>query len=215
MPTPLDATLDGRFVELRAQQFAAHTPFWAYDPQVAHEWLVASLNIIGIVTSQRGVHWEQASAVMTDEHLPTGVPMKCIARMRGVLAATDEDRKRGLLGRIEYTIFAEAFDDFLDHAATFHKAGKVQESAILAAAVLEDSLKKVASKHGVATADSLDPTIDTLVTGGVFTPVYAKRLKALSGTRNSAFHARWDELTIQDVGAMITGIRELVDTYLD
>lgn len=213
--------LDGRFAELIAEgatfTSVGRPGFWVWNEQkaAAHQWITAAGNLVGIATAKRGVHWDQAVSVLENEHLARGVPMDAVTRMRGVLQATDEDRKRGLLRQIEYTIYAETFDDFLDHAETFHKSGKVQESAILASAVLEDTIKRIAKKHEVDATRSLEPVIDDLITADVFTPVQGKRVKAHAGVRNGAFHAKWDELDLESIGAAITGIRELIESHLD
>ena len=91
----------------------------------------------------------------------------------------------------------------------------ITESAILASAVLEDSLKRLAIKNGIAVEGvSLDPLIDELTKIGIFTPVKTKRMKAGAGVRNSALYAEWEKLDLKDVGTVIELVRELLDGYL-
>jgi uncharacterized protein YutE (UPF0331/DUF86 family) len=215
----LDEAIDARFRDLLSREFH-HGPgeydYWVGEQSVsdAHAWLVAAGSLIGVVTNRRGVHWDQAERVLTMDELRGGVPMDAIRRMNGILAAAYDDWKGGLLSEVQYAIYAETFDDFLDFANEFHRSGKVQESAILAAAVLEDTLKKIARRYEVDPDRSLDPLIDDLVRANVFTPVQGKRVKAWAGVRNDAFHARWDRLDLQSVGEAIRGIRELIDSHL-
>ena len=61
---------------------------------------------------------------------------------------------------------------------------------------------------------SLEPLIDELVKQNIFTPVKAKRVKSFAGVRNHASHAEWDDFDIRDVGELINGTRELIDTFL-
>ncbi|GAI03064.1 unnamed protein product, partial [marine sediment metagenome] len=135
-----------------------------------------------------------------------GIPSKIVLKMLGLLISAQEEWSKGMLREIEYVIAAETFDDFLDHAASYHKAGKKIEASVLASAVLEDTIKKIAVKNSMETRErSLDPLIDDLKAAGVFTPVKAKRVKAYAGIRNKADHAEWDEFDIKDVGQMIEG----------
>jgi phosphoserine phosphatase len=80
---------------------------------------------------------------------------------------------------------------------------------------LAGTLRKIASKNKVAASGStLEPLIDKLVKAGVFTSVKAKRVKALSGIRNKALHALWDEFDHNDAKSLTEGTRELIDTHL-
>lgn len=44
-----------------------------------------------------------------------------VKKMLGLLEAAKEEWEHGLLGRVEYIVAAATFDDFLDHAASYHK----------------------------------------------------------------------------------------------
>jgi uncharacterized protein YutE (UPF0331/DUF86 family) len=133
----------------------------------------------------------------------------------GLLASTREEYEHGLLGKIEYIVAAATFDDFLDHATSYHKANKKIEASVMASAVLEDTVKKIAAKAGLSVSGtSLEPLIDELVKSGTFTPVKAKRVKAFAAVRNHALHAEWDRFDIRDVGELIAGTRELLETFL-
>lgn len=179
------------------------------------QWMVEVTNLVSIATGRRGTHWEQAQAALLRANSESPLKVETIHVMRGVLAATRTDRERGLLSQIEYSIFAEAFDDFLDNAASLHKSGQLEGSAVLVSAVLEDTVKKIARKNQLAPAPTLEPAINDLVSAGVFTPVMAKRVKAWAAVRTAAFHARWNEIDLKAVGEAIAGTRELISDYLD
>lgn len=135
--------------------------------------------------------------------------------MLGLLQSVQLEAQAGLLIKLEDQVVATAFDDFLDHAAQYHKSGKIKEAAVLASAVLEDTVKRIAVKSNIDPVGlSLEPLIDELAKQSVFTAVKAKRLKSFSAVRNHALHAEWDKLDIKDVGAQISGLRELLDEHL-
>jgi len=157
---------------------------------------------------------EECTRLENDPRLRDGMPTNTVQRALGLLLSARDEWSAGMLRRIEYVIAAATFDDFLDHAAEYHKAGKKIEASVLASAVLEDTVKKIAVKNSVAEKRTLDPVIDDLAGTGVFTPVKAKRVKAYTGTRNKALHAEWDAFDIKDVSEMINGVRELIEEFL-
>lgn len=188
---------------------------WVVQGQqsAARAFLTAAANLVGLITGERGVHYQEAQKVLANEHLERGVPISAVTAMRGILFATKEDFEHGLLTSIAYQSYAITFDDFLDHAADLHKEQKLVESAILASAVFEDVMRRIAERHDVH-EKNMEQRIDALAKKDVFTGPYVKRIKSWSAVRTSAFHARWEELDLKTVGAAIAGIRELIESHL-
>ena len=155
---------------------------------------------------------QECNRVVEDEHLVGGVPHHSIQKLLGLLQSAAEEIKFGLMRKAEYVFVATTFDDFLDHAAEYHKAGKKIESSVLASAVFEDAVRKLAQKHAVLEAGrSVETLIDELSKTGTLTSVKSKRLKGFGGVRNKALHAQWDQFDIRDVGELINGTREIVE----
>jgi uncharacterized protein YutE (UPF0331/DUF86 family) len=210
----LSARIEARFTDLLpAPGFAHGQTGYVGDGSSARQWITASANLLALVTARRGMHWEATQTILAklDERIDT----RGVSELEGVLAAVDADRKLGLLNEVAYQIYAETFDDFLDQAERMHKSGSLEGSSVLAAAVLEDTMKKIAAKNNIQPAPGLEETINALAAAGVFTGVTAKRLKAWAGVRTAAMHARWDELDLKGVADLIRGTRELVSDYLD
>ncbi len=152
---------------------------------------------------------------MSNDQLQNGIPLSVVEKVLGLLQSVQLEAQAGLLTKLEDQVVATAFDDFLDHASDYHKSGKIKEAAVLASAVLEDTVKRIAIKSGIETANlSLDPLIDNLTKLDVITQVKAKRLKAYAAIRNHALHAEWEKLDLKDIGAQISGLRELLDDHL-
>jgi uncharacterized protein YutE (UPF0331/DUF86 family) len=189
--------------------------YWVNDVSGAQAWMASAANVIQQIAPVGSFYREEIGRLTTHPELKAGIPSTVLQKILGVLRSVQDEARGGLLAKIEYQIFATAFDDFLDHATEFHKSGKAREAAVLVSAVLEDTLKRVAVKNGLAPAGaSLDPLIDELMKLGVFTPVKAKRMKSFAGVRNSALHAEWEKLDLKDIGNAIDGVRELLDDYL-
>ncbi len=178
-------------------------------------WITSSVNLIEIISVPSSGYHKEIERIQKHEYWKAGVPTPVVRQVLGILISAQKEWGQGLLRKIEYIIAAEAFDDFLDHAASYHKGNKKIESAVLAATVLEDTTKKIARKNGIdPSGKSLDELMDELSKAGVITPVKAKRYKGCIGVRNSALHAEWDQIDIRDVGELISGIREMVEQYL-
>lgn len=208
----------------RGNQLNRHIPrgeygpqYWIKDEQLAEfqAWLSSAANVILAIAPTNSPLAQQVTSLMIHEDLKNGLPSHVVLKMQGVLASAREEFEHGMLAKIEYIVAAATFDDFLEHATGYHKGNKKIEASILASTVLEDTVKKIAGKNGIAIAGvSLEPLIDDLVKAGVFTPVKAKRVKGFAAVRNHALHAEWDKFDIRDVGELISGTRELLEQFL-
>lgn len=178
-------------------------------------WLISASNLIHFLVSPQTPLAQDCDQIMASEDLKRGVSSNAVVLMLGLLTGAKDELDHGFLGNIEYIIAGATFDDFLDHAAEYHRAGKKVESAVLGSAVLEDTIKKIAQKNGIQTeGKTLDPLINALVKTSVITSVKGKRIRAYAGVRNHALHAEWEKFEISDVGVLIDGTRELLEDCL-
>jgi hypothetical protein len=121
----------------------------------------------------------------------------------------------GLITTVANQARAETFDDLLDAASEYLSLRRKDGSGILATAVFEDTLRRVARSNGAADKDvKTDALITTLDQNGTITGVMAKRCRAAAGIRNKALHAQWDEFTLDDVRSVIVLTRELINVHL-
>jgi len=193
-------------------------PAWMVESSRVEQyqaWLSSCANLLEAITLPGSTYHQQLESILNHEHLQGGVPTVVFHKVLGLLTSAKQEWDRGLLRQIEYIVTAEAFDDFLDHASLYHKGNKKVEASVLASAVLEDTIKRIAKKNGIDTSGrSLEQLIDELVRANVFTAVKAKRIKGHAGVRNRALHAEWDEFDIREVGYLIEGTRDLIDEFL-
>jgi hypothetical protein len=208
----------------RGTQLNARIPRDQYGPQywIREEdlvefqaWLSSAANVILAVAPSSSPLAQQVVSLLAHPDLKGGISSHLVLQLHGILTAAREEFEHGMLARIEYIVAAATFDDFLDHAADYHKGNKKIEASVLASAVLEDTVKKIAAKSGIAVAGvSLEPLIDELAKAGIFTLVKANRVKGFAAVRNHALHAEWDKFDIRDVGELISGTRELLASFL-
>ena len=178
-------------------------------------WMTSSSNLVSLTTAAGSYFRDELERITTSKELAGGAPWALVQKMHGLLSSLKDEAEHGLLRRLEDVVVATAFDDLLDHAEAFHRANKAREAGVLAAIVLEDTIKRIAAKNNVSGSGlTLEPLVDALVKAGVFTPVKAKRVKAYAGVRNPALHAEWDKFDIRDAGELISGTRELIEHFL-
>ena len=197
--------------------FKGSPHYWYRDEEIAdiQSWIASVGNYFRLTASPDTYFYQECNRILEDPDLRRGVPFHIVQKLLGLLQSIKTEIERGLLKKAEYLFIATTFDDFLDHASTYHKGGKKIESAVLASAVFEDTIRKISQKNELSEkGKSLETIIDELTEKNIFTPVKAKRIKGYSAIRNKALHAQWDDFDIRDVGELIKGTRELIETYL-
>ena len=161
--------------------------YWFNDEEIPalQAWIASAANLFRLCATPDTYFLQEATRIVEDQALSGGVPYYTAQKLIGLLQSILEEMKQGLMQKAEYIFVASTFDDFLEHAAEFHKSGKKIESSVLACTVFEDSVRRFAEKMSMKQAGrALDVVIDDLVKNGAITPVKAKRWKSYAGVRN-------------------------------
>lgn len=196
----------------RSEKFG--TNYWYNSDQIpeVRSWFDSVFNLFRLITTPDMHYHDQVVEISKDKDLKHGAPYWAVQKLCGNLTSIIEEIDLGLLKKAEYIFTASAFDDFLDHAEHFHKAGKKIESSVLASIVFEDTIRKISDKYNEsASGDSIELIIDNLTKANAWTSVKAKRIKAYAAVRNKALHAKWEEFEHRDIGELIKGVRELLE----
>ncbi len=219
-------TIDSRFADLvdQGHRLLSELPldnnnlgYWVLRESIPkyQAWIASTVNLLSNIALPASYYVEESRRLVSDKDLARGIPTHVVQKLCALLVSAYEEWNAGLLKRIEYVLIAATFDDFLEHAAPYHKGNKKTEAAVLASAVLEDTIKKIAEKQGIETSGkSLEQLVDALVSASVFSLVQGKRVKVYSGVRNHALHAEWDRFEIRDVGELIKGTRTLIEDFV-
>ena len=135
---------------------------------------------------------------------------------QGILAALKEDISGGYLTDIKTLISAEVFSDFLEMAEHLLENGYKDSAASLCGAVLEDGLRKIATKKGikVKSSDDLNLLNDKCANGGVYNRLMQKKIKVWIDIRNKADHGQFNEYSEKDVQEMLKGVKDFLTGYL-
>lgn len=178
-------------------------------------WLTATQNLVHqLVANPENPYRKKIDRIAETDH---GYAVNdAIGEAGEVLLNLARDVDNGLIVGIVTSAQAEVFDDFIEHAVQYLKAGKKQQAGVIAGVVFEDSLRRLCRKHQIPEPGvPLDALITSLEKAGHLTSVQAKRARAAAGLRTSATHAQWDEFQPDDVRAVIEYTKELIRTKLD
>ena len=181
------------------------------DSQKAEEWGVSSLSFLGRILGKDSEHYQRFFSFSTE--LSTHHQAE---RAFAVLKAAFEDYKGGYLFDTQRAIQADVFDEFLEQATYFLKEGYFQVSAVIAGAVLEDTLRRLCVRENLPL--SANPKLDVmnadLAKSGLYDKMIQKKITWLADVRNKAAHGKWNEFTEDDSEEMVRAVRRFVEDYL-
>jgi hypothetical protein len=121
----------------------------------------------------------------------------------GVLQSIKSEIEAGLLGSIQLQAQGGIIGDFLSLAKNSLDGNK-DVAAVLACAALEDALKRYAEQKGLAVSDAdMSQVINALKSQGLLKDPQASIVQSYVKLRNKAFHAEWDKIEKESVGAAI------------
>jgi uncharacterized protein YutE (UPF0331/DUF86 family) len=214
----IESTIGRRFIELVTEGEKLTAKFHSNDiiklPERAAclSWLLSAVNLLEVSMPSHNRYHMEAMRLLpkADETIWSHQ----IASILGILKSAATEWRNGLINTLELRFVGLAFEDFLKHAAVYNEQGRQMEAAVLASAVLEDTVKRLCYKHNIATDDkTLDTLINALKTNQVLGKVKAERLRSFASLRNQAFHAQWNGFDQRDLGHMIEGIEEILETH--
>ncbi len=139
--------------------------------------------------------------------------------LAGVVQALRADYRADCLQSFRELLNAQLCSDFLGMAEYILQDENLkQPAAVLAGGVLEEHLRKLCNKFGIATTANGKPKkADTmnsdLRTAGCYGLNEQKQIVAWLGIRNSAAHAKYDEFDEDQVRNMISGLRDFTSKY--
>lgn len=143
-----------------------------------------------------------------------------VSELAGILRAVQHDIKSGLLRNLRGLLQAEIFADFLEMAEHLLREGYKDPAAVLLGAVLEDSLRKLAAMHKVATISSggkpltIDPLNASLAKAGAYGSLVQKQITTWANLRNDAAHGRFSAYDQDQVKQMLLFVQKFCGDYL-
>lgn len=137
----------------------------------------------------------------------------------GILTAVKGELKGGWLVTARGLISAEIFADFLEMAEYLLAEHYKDAAAVIAGSSLEEHLRQLATKHGIATtyskgAETVPKKADALNADlakvGAYTKLDQKSVTAWLDLRNKAAHGKYNEYDDKQVNLLLEGIRQFM-----
>ncbi len=180
------------------------------NSQIAYQWATSVQNLLARVFGLDSEHYKNFTK-RVESHL-TYYPVFCA---QGILKAAKDDYENEQLFEVRQLVEAELFDDLLEQAEHLFDSDYYQPAAVIAGCVLEDGLRKLCQKNGIALPEKpkLDKMNADLAKAGVVSKLVQKRITALADLRNKAAHGQWDQFIKEDVGEMIPAVRRIMEEY--
>jgi hypothetical protein len=133
-------------------------------------------------------------------------------QLLGQLEALTEAYSANQLQSVREMIHADMFSDFLEMAEYLLEEGYHHPAAVIAGSVLEEHLRKLCARFGVAlpAKPKLDAMNADLARANAYDKNNAKQVTAWAGIRNDAAHGHYANYTPEQVKLMVAGIRDFM-----
>lgn len=134
-------------------------------------------------------------------------------RALGILQAIRDQIRGGWMETTKGLVTAEVFADFLEMAEHLLEQKYKDPAAVLTGSVLEEHLRQLCSGAGVPVEDAgvprkADALNSDLAKAGKYSKLDQKQITAWLDLRNRAAHGKYSEYTHDQVGIMLSGVRE-------
>lgn len=133
----------------------------------------------------------------------------------GIVQALLYDIQHGYFRSFEDIIHGELFGDFLEMAEHLNNSGYKDAAAVIAGSTLEAHLRQLCKKESIPTEKNGKPqkaeTLNTDLAGAsVYSKLDQKNVTAWLGLRNKAAHGQYLEYDSNQVGLLISSIRDFI-----
>ncbi len=174
------------------------------DNEVVSGTIAILEQIYGTNSQKTKAFLEQHSACCKNpERMPHIIREHLADSAKGILHSIKSEVEAGLVGSIQLQAQGGVFSDFLSLAKNSLDDNK-DVAAVLACAALEDALKRYAEQQGLSVSDAdMSQVINALKAKGLLKDPQASIVQSYVKLRNKAFHAEWDKIEKESVGAAI------------
>ncbi len=136
-----------------------------------------------------------------------------VQQCHGILESMASDIRGGRIGSLRLEFQGQVFAGLLNAAKHALAEGKKDVGAVLAAAALEDTLKRYAEAKGLNAEDAdLSNVVNALKGVGLLSATQGSLLKGMIPFRNKALHAEWTKIETAEVQGVIAFLGEFLAT---
>jgi hypothetical protein len=137
-----------------------------------------------------------------------------LAAAGGVFYSAKGDFEAGYLKQVEALFTGEVLGDFVALARRALADGHHTVAAVLAAAALEDALKRYATANDLSVHDKvMQEVVAALKAKGLVSGAQKQLLDTMPKLRDYAMHANWDKIQPPDVASIIGFVEQFLLTH--
>ncbi len=143
--------------------------------------------------------------------------LSAVARGQAVLRAAREYIEFGPVARVEELVAAEIFTDLIGMAGRLSREGHLIAAATVAAAVLEDVMRRSARHRKITIRENVDSIIELnakMVAAGAYPVALRKRIDGWATLRLQAEAGTLSDDAHTEIEQMIKGVRDFVNDHL-
>lgn len=173
---------------------------------------------IAITTQLWGASSAQVDAVkqlredmQSSKWSETAKAQNTVLQCQGILRSIASDIRAGRLGSIRLEYQGQVFADLINVAKAALAEGTKDVAAVLAAAALEDTLKRYGQVKGLDVEDKdLTTVVNALKSVGLLSATQGALLKGMVPFRNKALHAEWAKIDTAEVQGVLAFVEEFL-----
>ena len=181
-----------------------------------HELFHGALNIMTILYGPKSTQVEnfiEEGQKMRDKYAP-GTAANFVGELaEGALNNMKSELAAGVIGSLQRTITGEVLTDFLQaaRAALDEKGDDAKNiAAVLAAALFEDTIRRLATADGIPHIEKLQDVITELKNKAVLQGPQVGIANSYLKFRNDSLHAQWENVGRESVVSVLGFVEQLL-----
>jgi hypothetical protein len=171
------------------------------------KWAISAEHLIDACFGSNSVHKQRFS----EKYQSCNSYEETIRGLHAVFLSAKADFEGGYLFNVEMTISGEIFGDFVSLARQSLSDGHKDVAAVLAAAALEDALKRYARANAILVDGMMMPeVINALKSKSLIGGAQKSLIDVMPKIRNAALHAEWSKITESEVGSILGFVEQFL-----
>lgn len=181
-----------------------------FQDTVAYETLITESH--GLIAH---IHSKGHPNIQRTIHAINQASLHSLEQIEGILQGTKTNLESGLLDELTSNILIDLKTDFLTTAQQLVAEGQKDPAAVLACVVLEDSLKRLAVRHGLrGLADKeMSVVAGSLLAKGIIEKTTNQSIQSFKGLRNAALHAQWAEVSLESLKLLLVFLPDFIEKH--
>jgi hypothetical protein len=207
--------MDATTLKARIQAVLARCqerPSWALLSELQQATITLMNAIYGAKSSQETA-WRALLDQIRASYREFEIPNQSMFVIRGALQTMLQEVDSGFVGSLRATITAEVLSDLVTLARrVMDDSGSNGKdvAAVLTAAAFEDTIRRLATKEGIAHYEKLADTLEELKKKGILQGAQVGVAQSYLGFRNKALHAKWTEVDLSSVQSALAFTEQLL-----